>query len=484
MTRGISLSQDLKLLVNNQRYSDIEILCEDGVKLYANRALLAARSEIFDGLLYNGMRESFDNKISFPEISSSVMEIVLEFLYTGCDLKDYLTHDNIIELYHAADYFQMFDLRNSIIKIVDDILNTNLKQSCAPELLTRAITKMSASADCEFIDLLIESVAKINLESIGFDRFSLKALLCLLSHTQNNKMIPFATPEYTVFRYSLIRVTDQISKDASSILEIYLPPLSKISGHPIQVDTVDDPKFVEIRSEIIQMFTPLFEYIEFWRIDAKILHYIIEPLEIIPKDIMFEIYRTIAKLNKSQTPDTRGIPYIYIEDSAEYVWDMNFCGSQLIVEDVEKTIVTAIPECTNNQSVRAKIAMIDRGQYEWDVIIESMCDNNIWVGVMSEENFDYNKSACDQPNGWVYGSQGVYTNNNINIKCDTSFSVGDRITVHLNMNNKTCVFSVNGKIQGTAWSNLPSKLYPIVSFSHPGRIRIQPPQPREIYELD
>src|SRR5947208_11615062 len=84
MTRGISLSQDLKLLINNPRYSDIEIICEHGIKLYGCRAILAARSEILDGLLYNGMRESFDNKISFPEISSSVMEIVLEFLYTGC----------------------------------------------------------------------------------------------------------------------------------------------------------------------------------------------------------------------------------------------------------------------------------------------------------------------------------------------------------------------------------------------------------------
>ena len=61
MTRGYSLGQDLRLLVNNPKYSDIEILCEDEKKLHACRAILAARSEVFDRLLYNGMM-----KIKFP----------------------------------------------------------------------------------------------------------------------------------------------------------------------------------------------------------------------------------------------------------------------------------------------------------------------------------------------------------------------------------------------------------------------------------
>ncbi|CAI2183567.1 17173_t:CDS:1 [Funneliformis geosporum] len=493
MTRGISLSQDLSFLVNNPKYSDIEIHCGDGVKLYGCRALLAARSEIFDGLLYNGMRESFDNKISFPEISSSVMEIVLEFLYTGCEMENYLNHDNIIEVYHAADYFQMFDFRDSIFKLVKVILNVNQKQTCAPEFLTRAVSKMSASADCEFMDLLVESVAKIHLESIGPDRFSLKALQCLLSHTQDDKMIPFATPEYSVLRYSLIRVADQISKDATSILEGYLPSKKRIAEHPIQIDTADNPKYIEILPQLIQMFTPLLDYIELWRINVKILEDIIEPLEIIPSDAMMQVYRHQAK-NKS-IPDTRGIPYICIEDNVEivcnidlceeYVWDSNFCGSQLIIDEKEETIVTAIPECDQNQCVKAKIAITDKGQYEWDIIIEKMC-NSVWIGIMSEENFNYNEFAGDQSNGWVYGSHGVCANNKINVLYGSPFSVGDRITVHLNMNKRICAFSVNGKKQSIfpAWNNLPSKLYPVVSFSYPGRIRINAPQPREIYELD
>src|SRR5438270_12308572 len=81
MTRGYSLEQDLRLLINNPKYSDIEILCEDEKKLYGCRAILGTRSEVFDGLLYNGMKESYEKQISFPEIHSSVMKIILEYTY-------------------------------------------------------------------------------------------------------------------------------------------------------------------------------------------------------------------------------------------------------------------------------------------------------------------------------------------------------------------------------------------------------------------
>src|SRR5271156_3589043 len=99
MTKGYSLERDLRLLINNPKYSDIEILCEDEKKLYGCRAILAARSEVFGRLLYNGMRESYENQISFPEINSSVMEIILEYTYTGSIKEESLDNDNMIEAF-------------------------------------------------------------------------------------------------------------------------------------------------------------------------------------------------------------------------------------------------------------------------------------------------------------------------------------------------------------------------------------------------
>ena len=101
--RGHSLEKDLRLLVNNPKYSDIEILCEDK-KLYGNRAILAARSEVFDGLL---MKETYEKQISFPMINSSAMEIILEYTYMGSIKKESKDTDNIIEAFYAANYFQL-----------------------------------------------------------------------------------------------------------------------------------------------------------------------------------------------------------------------------------------------------------------------------------------------------------------------------------------------------------------------------------------
>ena len=122
MMRGHSLEQDLGLLVNNPKYSDIEILCVDDKKLYACRAILAARSEVFDRLLYNGMKESYENQISFPEIGSSGMEIILEYTYTGSIKEESLTKDNIVEAYYAADYFQLPNLQDFIMKTIKNTL--------------------------------------------------------------------------------------------------------------------------------------------------------------------------------------------------------------------------------------------------------------------------------------------------------------------------------------------------------------------------
>ena len=82
MTRGNSLEQDLRGLINNPKYSDIEILCEDEKKLHACRAILAARSEVLNSLLYNGMRKSYEKQISFPTIN-----------YIGSIKKESLTKD-------------------------------------------------------------------------------------------------------------------------------------------------------------------------------------------------------------------------------------------------------------------------------------------------------------------------------------------------------------------------------------------------------
>src|SRR5436190_950246 len=142
LMRGHSLEQDLRILINNPKYSDIEILCVGEEKLYACRAILAARSEVLDKLLYNGMKESYEKQISFPTINSSGMEIVLEYAYTGSINEESLTKNNLVEAFQAADYFQLPDLQDFIIKTVKD---TNYTENYFPELLSRIADIMPLS---------------------------------------------------------------------------------------------------------------------------------------------------------------------------------------------------------------------------------------------------------------------------------------------------------------------------------------------------
>src|SRR4051794_29045819 len=110
MTKGYSLVQDFRQIINDPKYSNIEIICKDERVFHCYKPILAARSKVFDALFYNEMGESELGQISFPNISSSGMEIVLEYVYLGMIKEENLTEDNIVETYYVADYFQLYDL--------------------------------------------------------------------------------------------------------------------------------------------------------------------------------------------------------------------------------------------------------------------------------------------------------------------------------------------------------------------------------------
>ncbi|CAI2186447.1 16482_t:CDS:1 [Funneliformis geosporum] len=189
---------------------------------------------------------------------------------------------------------------------------------------------------------------------------------------------------------------------------------------------------------------------------------IFEPLNIISKNALLEFFRYHAKV-KTPAPYTRGMPFL--------TWDNKHCGNGLTIHDDEFTVSN---KNSGHQTVRTKEIICGKGIYEWDIIIEECCVST-WVGVCTESGLDYNDFAGYQPHGWAFGSCGSVYNNNKESGYASSFGKGDRISVHLNMNEKTCAFSINGTKYGNvaAWTNLSDRLYPVVSITTPGRSRIQ-----------
>ena len=107
MPYGNSLLSNLSFLIGNASYSDIRLRCSDSLKLFhANKIILAARSEMFDRLLFGGFHENTADEIPFPEISSAVMRFIIEYIYS--EQVENLTINIVLETYHAANYFLLY----------------------------------------------------------------------------------------------------------------------------------------------------------------------------------------------------------------------------------------------------------------------------------------------------------------------------------------------------------------------------------------
>lgn len=99
-----------------EELSDVSFLVE-GQEVFANRALLAVRSDYFDAMLFGGMSESrmMDDEeeerkpIELQDISHNVFVKVLEYLYT--DTVSDLTWDLGIPLLIASEQFMLERLK-------------------------------------------------------------------------------------------------------------------------------------------------------------------------------------------------------------------------------------------------------------------------------------------------------------------------------------------------------------------------------------
>ncbi|CAG8483709.1 9909_t:CDS:1 [Acaulospora morrowiae] len=518
MLRGNCLINDLKILINNRLYSDLEIKCKDGIILYGNRAVLAARSEVFNKMLFSRTSEISDKQISFQKIESAAMKIILEYLYTGSILDGSLSIDNAFETFNAADFFQLKNLQ--------DIISNFYKQACkgdgqemkedkSPELLSKAIQVMSSSDDNGIIDFLVKSVAKIPLDTIGFDRLSLQALRCLLSNTNDNEKV-FVTSEYSVLRFTILLSAKNVSQAAFSALKIRLPLWNKINDG-FNFKNNDTSGLTDICTCTANNMAPLIEFIDLRRIEGKILIDIIEPLNLIPHEKLIAAYRYYT-YDKDPMSAFRGKPFI----KEDIKWDRNNCGPSLFISPDGYTASCSGKYPTPNylktnygNHVRTNSLMIN-GIHELHVKIKNI--NFVRIGVCGKVNqsgFGHRPGFCfannqpgfafanDQPDfGFANNQPGFGLGNNqsdlrnfsfwwVFLNGATLFSGSDHtvpakpvslmkslqrgvdeLVLRLNMDNKECICIFNGREISTGWINLPPELYFFASLDPSGTITI------------
>ena len=114
------LVERLDILRRNQSFCDVKVVVKD--KEYpAHKAVLAAASPFFFSLLISDMRESKEHliRIELEEATASVMEDVLQYIYTG---NGSVTEENVHNLMATADYLLLPGLKTVVGKYLIEIL--------------------------------------------------------------------------------------------------------------------------------------------------------------------------------------------------------------------------------------------------------------------------------------------------------------------------------------------------------------------------
>ena len=102
---------------------DITLVAKEGKEFKAHRNVLVAVSPFFDRVFENEWKEKEEGIIRFEEISESILEDVLEFIYTGhVEIHDEQSGKDLII---AADYLLLVCLKTFAGRFVEQLLTTS-----------------------------------------------------------------------------------------------------------------------------------------------------------------------------------------------------------------------------------------------------------------------------------------------------------------------------------------------------------------------
>lgn len=76
------LSEDLSQLLDTQKFSDV-ILAVNGREFFAHKAILAARSPVFNAMFEHEMEEKKQNRVEITDMEPEVLKEMLKFIYSG-----------------------------------------------------------------------------------------------------------------------------------------------------------------------------------------------------------------------------------------------------------------------------------------------------------------------------------------------------------------------------------------------------------------
>lgn len=144
---GEYITHGLKLLLDAQQLCDVTLLVE-GKRFMCHRVLLAAVSPYFRAMFTSPLVESRLTEIRLEEVTPSVMETVIHFIYTG---EAGLSLDTAEDLFVAANRLQVMPLQDLCSRFLFEHLSVenclgmySLARSHHDQLLLRASLRLVA----------------------------------------------------------------------------------------------------------------------------------------------------------------------------------------------------------------------------------------------------------------------------------------------------------------------------------------------------
>nr|CAD7258816.1 unnamed protein product [Timema shepardi] len=140
------LSDDLGLLFENQKFSDVSLFVS-GREFQAHKAILAARSPVFAAMFEHEMEERKQNRVDIKDVEIEVMREMLRFIYTGKATNLEKMADDLLA---AADKYALERLK----VMCEEALCTNLSIDNAADTLILADLHSADQLKAQAIDFI------------------------------------------------------------------------------------------------------------------------------------------------------------------------------------------------------------------------------------------------------------------------------------------------------------------------------------------
>ncbi|XP_054726822.1 protein roadkill [Anastrepha obliqua] len=140
------LSEDLGALFDNEKFSDVT-LAVAGREFQAHKAILAARSEVFNAMFEHEMEERKLNRVDIHDVDHEVLREMLRFIYTGKAPNLEKMADDLLA---AADKYALEKLK----VMCEEALCLNLSVDTAAETLILADLHSADQLKAQTIDFI------------------------------------------------------------------------------------------------------------------------------------------------------------------------------------------------------------------------------------------------------------------------------------------------------------------------------------------